>query len=114
MRQAGILAAAGLHALDHNLGRLPEDHANARVLAERLVGVGGVRLDLQTVQTNIAVFRLDDDAPDASTVVERAKERGVLVAAFGARTVRLATHLNVDREQCERAAEILAAAIERG
>jgi threonine aldolase len=114
MRQAGILAAAGLHALDHHLGRLPEDHANARVLAERLVGVAGVRLDLQTVQTNIVVFRLEDDAPDAATVVERAKEHGVLVAAFAARTVRAATHLNVDREQCDRAAEILAAAIERG
>jgi threonine aldolase len=114
MRQAGILAAAGLHALDHNLGRLLEDHANARLMAERLVRVGGVRLDLSTVQTNIVVFRLEDAAPDAAMVVERAKARGVLISAFGVRIVRVVTHLDVDRVQCEHAADILAAAIERG
>ena len=111
MRQAGILAAAGLYALDHNRARLNDDHAHARRIAERLAGVAGIVLDLATVQTNIVIFRLGPDAPDAATVVARARESGVLVSAFAARTVRLVTHLNVDREQCEHAAGVLAAVV---
>src|SRR5277367_1996948 len=113
MRQSGILAAAGLYALDHNLTRLVEDHANARVLGERLAGLRGVRLDLATVQSNIVIFRMDEAAPDASTIVARAQETGVLVAAFGERTVRAVTHLDVSRDQCRRAADLLAEVIER-
>jgi threonine aldolase len=111
MRQSGILAAAGLYALDHNRARLNDDHANARLIAERLARVAGIVLDLATVQTNIVIFRLGPDAPDAATVVARARERGVLVSAFAARTVRLVTHLNVDREQCQHAADVLAALV---
>jgi len=112
LRQSGILAAAGLYALDHNLGRLGEDHANARLIAERLAGVKGVDLDLATVQTSIIIFRMAPGAPDAATIVARAQERGVLVAAFAARTVRAVTHLDVTREDCSKAADILAAVIE--
>src|SRR5215813_2944627 len=65
LRQSGILAAAGLYALDHHLTRLPEDHANARLLAEPIAGVKGVELDLATVQSNIVIFRLAAGAPDA-------------------------------------------------
>ena len=111
MRQAGILAAAGLYALDHNLERLAEDHANARLIAETLAGVKGVRLDLATVQTNIIIFRMAEGAPDAATVVARARDKGVLVSAFGPRTVRAVTHLDASREECRRAAPLLAAAI---
>ena len=107
MRQSGILAAAGLWALDHNLARLVEDHANARLLAERLAGLRGVSLDLKTVQSNIVIFRLEEGAPDAATVVARAQERGVLVSAFAARTVRAVTHLDVSRTDCELAADRL-------
>jgi threonine aldolase len=107
MRQAGIIAAAGLYALDHNIARLPEDHTNARLIAERLAGVPGVLLDLATVQTNIVIFRLSEGGPDAATVVTRAREHGVLISAFAARTVRAVTHLNVSRAQCERAASVL-------
>ena len=108
MRQSGILAAAGLWALENNLARLTEDHANARLLAERIEGLRGVRLDLKTVQTNIVIFHMDEGAPDAATVVARAQETGVLVSAFGARTVRAVTHLNVSRADCELAADRLA------
>jgi threonine aldolase len=114
MRQAGILAAAGLWALDHNIDRLAEDHANARLLAERLAGLRGVELDLATVQSNIVIFHMAGNAPDAATIVARAQELGVLVSAFAARTVRAVTHLDVSRDQCRRAAELLAAVIERG
>ena len=114
MRQAGILAAAGLWALDHNLDRLAEDHANARLLAERLAGLRGVELDLATVQSNIVIFHMAKNAPDAATIVARAQELGVLVSAFAVRTVRAVTHLDVSREQCRRAADLLATVIERG
>jgi threonine aldolase len=111
LRQAGIIAAAGLYALDHNLARLAEDHANARLLAEGLMGVRGIDLDIATVQTNIVIFRTKEGAPDAATVVARAKEQGVLVGAFAARTVRAATHLDVTRDQAKRASEVLAAVV---
>lgn len=107
MRQVGIFAAAGLYALEHNFERLAEDHANARRIAERLAKSARIALDLATVQTNIIVFGLAADAPDAAAVVARARERGVLIFAFGPRMIRAVTHLDVSRAQCERAAEIL-------
>jgi threonine aldolase len=107
MRQSGILAAAGLWALDHNLERLTEDHTNARLLAERIAGLRGVSLDLKTVQSNIVIFHMEAGAPDAATIVARAKEKDVLVSAFGTRTVRAVTHLNVSRADCEFAADHL-------
>ncbi|MGH8851708.1 MAG: threonine aldolase family protein [Casimicrobiaceae bacterium] len=112
MRQVGILGAAGHYALDHHLERLPDDHANARRIAGRLTRCAGVMLDLATVQTNIVVFGLAPGAPDAATIVARARERGVLIFAFTPRTIRAVTHLDVSREQCERAAEVLAELID--
>jgi len=112
MRQVGILAAAATYALDHQLERLPEDHANARLLAEQLSECPHVDLDLTTVQTNILVFHLNPGGPDAAKFVTKAKERGVLAVAFGPRTVRVVTHLDVTSEQCEQAASILASVAE--
>ncbi len=111
MRQSGILAAAGLYALEHNFERLLEDHANARLIAEALAQVPGVLLDLETVETNIIIFRMAEGAPDAASVVARARDKGVLVSAFGPRIVRAVTHLDVTAEACRRAAPLLAAAI---
>jgi threonine aldolase len=108
MRQTGIYAAAGLYALDHHLARLADDHAHARQLAEQLARCPAIEIDLTTVQTNIIVFRLTDRAPDAATVVERAKKRGVLLFAFGPRTLRAVTHRDVTRAQCSEAAAALA------
>jgi threonine aldolase len=105
MRQSGVLAAAGLYALEHNFGRLAEDHANARLIGERLQECDGATLDLP--ETNIIVFGVDD----AAAVVARAAEHGVLVLAFGPRTVRAVTHLDVSRADCERAADALAGAV---
>jgi threonine aldolase len=113
MRQSGILAAAGLYALDHNLDRLVEDHANARLLAERLAGLRGVRIDLATVQSNIVIFRMEEGAPDAAAIVGRAQEKGLLISAFGERIVRAVTHLDVSPDQCRHAADLLAEIIER-
>jgi threonine aldolase len=98
MRQVGILAAAGLHALDHHVERLADDHAHARLLAE------ACGLDPATVETNIVVVPRDD----AADFVAGARAGGVLVAPVGPRAVRLVTHLDVTREQAEQAAEVLA------
>ena len=114
MRQSGIYAAAGLFALERNLGRLAEDHAHAKAIAERLAKSPRIGLDPASVQTNILVFHLGEGAPDAATVVTRAKEHGVLIFAFGPRTVRAVTHRDVSREACAHAAEILLAIVEGG
>ena len=114
MRQSGILAAAGLYALDHHVALLAEDHANARLIAERLARLPGIALDLTTVETNIIVFRLASDLPDAATIAARAREAGVLVSALGPRTLRAVTHRDVSRDSCHRAADLLSAVIERG
>jgi len=107
MRQVGIFAAAGIFALDNNIGRLLEDHANARLIADRLATSRRITIDRATVQTNILVFGLAPDAPDAMTLVAKALERGVLLNALGPRTVRAVTHLDVSRDQCMRAADVL-------
>jgi threonine aldolase len=112
MRQVGIFAAAGLYALERHMDRLAEDHANARLIAERLASSRRIAIDLATAQTNILVFGVKEGAPDAATVVARAKERGLLIFAFGPRILRAVTHLDVTREQCRRAAEILVEIVE--
>jgi threonine aldolase len=95
MRQVGILAAAGLHALDHHVERLAEDHENAALIA---TAVGA------TAQTNIVVV----DHPDAAGVVAAARAAGVLVAPVGPTTVRAVTHLGIDATAARRAADVLA------
>jgi threonine aldolase len=111
MRQVGHFAAAANHALDHNLPRLREDHDHAQLIAAKIATSDGVVIDLKTVQTNIIVFRLAVHAPDAATVVARARERGLLIIAFGPRTVRAVTHLDVTRAQCAAAADIILDAV---
>ncbi len=112
MRQTGHYAAAGIHALDHHYERLSEDHENARRIGTVLAECRRVRLDLATVQTNIVVFHLERGAPDAAAVAARAKDHGVLLFPFAARTLRLATHLDVSRDECDTAARVLREVIE--
>ncbi len=107
MRQTGFFAAAALYAVDHHRTRLIEDHRNARHLAQVLTRGSHVRLDMASVQTNIVVFHLEPPAIDATTLVAAARERGVLLNAFNARTVRAVTHLDVSHEQADRAAQLL-------
>jgi len=98
MRQVGILAAGGLHALEHHLERLADDHAHARLLAE------ACGVDPDGVDTNIVVV----DRPDAADFVAAAREAGVLVATVGPSAVRLVTHLDVTRDDAEKAAAVFA------
>jgi threonine aldolase len=104
MRQVGILAAAGLYALDHNLARLDEDHDNARQLAEMLQSVPGVTVDPLAVQTNIVLLQTVEDA---NVIVERAQRAGVLTVPFTGHTVRCVTHLDVGSEDVRAAGERL-------
>jgi threonine aldolase len=113
MRQSGILAAAGLYALDHHVERLAEDHANARAIAAA-VAQTPAEIVMDDVQSNIVIFHLPDELPDAATVVSRAYAAGVYVQAFAPRTVRATTHLDVSTAQCAEAGRVLAAAIQGG
>jgi threonine aldolase len=99
MRQSGVIAAAGLHALDHHVERLADDHANARRLAEGLAEIGGITIDPDAVETNIVVFGVDD-APAFCAALEA---QGVLMGPLGPGRVRAVTHLDVDADGIEHA-----------
>ena len=105
MRQVGVLAAAGLYALEHHRARLADDHAHARAFAETLLAAGDPRVsvDLAGVETNIVNVDL---GVEADVVVARARERGLLVNAIRARRIRAVTHLDVDATAVARAAKI--------
>jgi threonine aldolase len=107
MRQAGVVAAAGLIALEEGPKRLHQDHANARLLAEALAQMPGVSIDLDSVETNILIFLLASGS-GARELAVRMKERSVLMSAVGPDAIRLVTHLDVSRGDCEQAAEVLA------
>ncbi|MBL8376320.1 MAG: aminotransferase class I/II-fold pyridoxal phosphate-dependent enzyme [Burkholderiales bacterium] len=107
MRQVGMFAAACDHALTHHLARLPEDHANARRIAQRLAACPGVKIALDRVETNIVVFELESARVDAPGLVQGARARGVLINALGPTKLRLVTHLDVSGADCDRAAAVL-------
>jgi threonine aldolase len=111
MRQAGILAAAGLIALETMTERLVEDHENARFLATQVADMPGVELDPATVQTNIVIFRLKQKP--AAEVVQGLKRRGVLCGSVGKQAIRWVTHRDVSRGQCAAAVEQLCAELVR-
>ncbi len=111
MRQAGVLAAAGLMALENGPGRLHEDHANARLLAEALSHMDGVSINLDAVETNIVIFQVTGGRV-AADVTAALKARGILMSAIANNSIRLVTHLDVDRGACLTAAEALAEVME--
>jgi threonine aldolase len=105
MRQAGILAAAGLIALEEMPKRLSEDHANARFLAEAVAELRQVEIDLSTVQTNIVIFTVRGYA-DPTPILDKLKKRGVVAGTAADHQIRFVTHKDVDRTACEEAARI--------
>lgn len=108
MRQAGFLAAAGIFALQHNVERLSEDHQHAKLLAERICGASGVLLNPHEVETNIVYFDLDANARcDARQLEQAMRQRGVMTYAPTPSTMRLVTHLDVTRQQVEKAGTII-------
>jgi threonine aldolase len=107
MRQAGYLAAACVYALDHQVERIVEDHANARIIAEAVAEVPGLTLTPPRVESNLVWFEVGERHTNAKTVADRLKSEGVLVAPLGASVIRAVTHLDVNRSQCQKAAEAI-------
>ncbi len=110
MRQAGVLAAAGLIALEEMPKRLHQDHANARLLAEHVAELKQAEIDLATVQTNIVIFKLRG-VTDVTPVLAKLRQRGVIAGTAAKDEIRFVTHNDVSREMCEQAAKIAAEVI---
>jgi threonine aldolase len=108
MRQAGVLAAAGLIALEQSPRHLSEDHRNARLLARGLAGIPGIRIDPAKVQSNIVIFEVSGTDLAAGEISARLKQLGVLIDPIGAKLLRAVTHYDVDREGCELALAAMA------
>ncbi len=108
MRQAGIVAAGALHALEHHRERLADDHDNARRLADGVRHIEGVALVPDTVETNMLFFRIEPSLGTAAALRDRLKENGLLVLATGPQTLRMVTHLDVNAADVERAVAVLA------
>ena len=107
-RQAGVLAAAGLYALEHNIDRLAEDHANARLIAETLADAAPGSVKPDQVETNIVVADLAATGKSVAEIVEGARSAGILIGGVGATQLRVVTHLDASTSDCRIAAEALA------
>jgi threonine aldolase len=107
MRQAGVLAAPGLIALEEMSKRLGEDHSNAKLLAEGLARIPGIAIDPARVQTNILIFDVTGTGLTSFDLSHRLKARDVLANGINAATMRMVTHYDVSRADCERAIEVL-------
>jgi threonine aldolase len=114
MRQAGILAAAGIYALENNVERLADDHLNAKLLAERISGAPGLRVEPSNVETNIIYLQLDPDEArvDGPGLAAAMWQRGVMALVMGRYGMRLVIHLDVSRDEVEQAAEIMCSILE--
>jgi len=108
MRQGGIIAAAGIVALEDMIDRLAEDHVNARRLAEGLADIPGIALDPSRVQTNMVFFDLEEGAPNAAEFCGRIAERGVKMGPTGGQRIRAVTHYGIEAEHIEQALAIVA------
>ena len=106
MRQAGIIAAAGLYALDHNVARLSEDHTNAKILARGLAEIPGVAINVAHVESNLVFFDVAGTGLTAKDVVDRLAARGVRMGASGRTRIRAVTHLDVSQADVERAVAV--------
>ena len=107
MRQVGILAAAGLIALEESPARLPEDHENAQVLARGLAEIPGIRLDPAKVRTNIVIFDVQETGIESYEIVRRLKEKEILANGISPASMRMVTHRDVDRAGCQRALQVM-------
>ena len=111
MRQAGILAAAGIYAFEHNVERLAEDHLNAKRLARGIAEINGLDIDVNAVETNILYFHVRKAGLTVATLLDRLKLEGVLMLGTGPDSIRAVTHLDVSKEGIDRAIEVLREAV---
>ena len=112
MRQAGVIAAAALVGLDEMIDRLPEDHRRARRLAEGLAQIDGIGVDLETVQSNIIIFRPDRERINSEEFIAGMGEGGVRVSNYGLRGLRMVTHYQITDEDVEQALQVAAGVME--
>ncbi len=108
MRQVGILASAGIYALENHVLRLTDDHANALVLAQQLQAISGVVIDVDAVETNMVMFQVPQSTKSTEQLLEECRESDVLLNAVGDRSFRAVTHLDVNLEDMKAAGEIFA------
>jgi threonine aldolase len=108
MRQAGVLAAAGLVALEENPAKLADDHRNARFLAQGLAAIPGIAIDPASVQSNIVIFDVSGTGMAPADITAKLKQRGVLINGISPTKMRAVTHYDVDRGSCEAALNVLA------
>jgi threonine aldolase len=113
MRQAGIIAAAGIVALEQMVARLAEDHANARMLAEGLASFPQIAIDLSTVQTDIVIFKLRDERWTSEGFARALAERGLLIGGTGYGRIRAVTHYGIDAGDIEEGLEIVRSTLAR-
>ena len=111
MRQAGVLAAAALVAIEETPPRLCADHANARYLAEGLARIPGIEIDPAAVVTNIVIFDISGTGLASAEISARLERRGVLINGVGEHQMRAVTHYDVDRKGCETALGVMAEAV---
>jgi threonine aldolase len=114
MRQVGVLAAAGLVALEEGPKLLPEDHENAQLLAQGLTEIPGIQIDPKKVQTNIVIFDVGQTRLGASQFVEKLNQREVLTGAVDATRIRVVTHRDVSRADCEQAVRVIGEVVGAG
>ena len=114
MRQAGIIAAAGVYALKHNVERLADDHDNAKRFARLIAQIDGIEIDPDGIETNMIYFGVAGTGLTAPQVSERLLEHGVRIGAMGDSLMRAVTHLDVDTGGVEEAAQALRTVVSRG
>ena len=107
MRQAGILAAAAIYALDNNIVRLKDDHANARYFAEQLSSLSECSIDLDGVHTNIVIIDVEKSSMEPGEILARLKDKGVLLSEMSHSTIRAVMHMDVSKEEVQRAVELV-------
>ena len=108
MRQAGIIAAAGIVALERMVSRLQDDHENAKRLAEAIAKIKGIHVDLKRVHTNIVLLNTSGLKVDDKIVLSKLREKGILVSMMGKNTLRMVTHLGIERAHVEAAINAVA------
>lgn len=111
MRQVGVVAAAAIYAIENNVKRLAEDHANARHIAEKVAEIDGIAIDLDSVHTNIVIFDVAGTGKTAAEVADKWKSLGVLTLPISQTRIRVVTHLDVSSEDCRKASELFAEAV---
>ncbi len=107
LRQAGILAAAGIWALDHHVDRLAQDHDNAKIMAQRISEIPGMKINFSTIQSNLVFFDVSETGKDAKQLSEELQNQGVWIGALNQKVMRAVTHLDVSLSQIHKAIDIL-------